>query len=328
MKKLKLFATVLSLAVVLSGCATTNETAKKSSDPRPSVILPFTGTDYTPLPAGTDGTAGKNASYVLFGDWPQTIKADSVTVDETKSVMMGDFTYYKGSDGAWYAKCIEKAFESGYKYSDGTDVAQESANSTKYFKVEPIKWRVLTNDYNGKKLLLAENILAAHRYAASSNNYKDSEIREWLNGTFLGAAFTSTAQNQIATTNVDNSADSTTDNENNLDKATSYACENTSDKIFLLSEQEVTNSDYGFTAYAAYGTGNSRIRMTTDWSKAGGAYQSAGYYGYYGGWWWLRSPSYLSSSSARGVYIFATADYSISVDSRGAGVVPALSIMN
>ena len=154
---------------------------------------------------------------------------------------MGANTYYKGSDGAWYAKCTEKTNESGYKYSDGTDVAQDSANSTKYFKVEPIKWRVLTNDYNGKKLLLAESILIncdyygyynVNRTIGNStvypNNYKESRVRAYLNGLsytkkesdsadqvtdstfagkgFLQTAFTSTAQNQIATTNVDNSA--------------------------------------------------------------------------------------------------------------------------
>ncbi len=284
----------------------------------------------TALRAGTDGTADTSGTYVHFGDWPQTIKADFVTVDESQSVTMGANTYYKGSDGAWYAKCIEKAFESGYKYSDGTDVAQESANSTKYFKVEPIKWRVLTNDYNGKKLLLAENILALHRYAASSNNYKDSEIREWLNGTFLGAAFTSTAQNQIATTNVDNSARSTTPtSDGNANwwsgRNNDYACDNTSDKIFLLSEQEVTNSDYGFdVAFNAFGAGNSRIRMPTDWSTASGAYQdtTTGY----GVFWWLRSPYYSDSDYACFVEDNGYAGCATSVDIDCAGVVPALSI--
>ena len=287
----------------------------------------------TALRAGTDGTAGTSGTYVYFGDWPQTIKADSVTVDESQSVTMGANTYYKGSDGAWYAKCTEKANESGYKYSDGTDVAQASANSTKYFKVEPIKWRVLTNDYNGKKLLLAENILAAHRYAGSSNNYKNSDIREWLNGTFLGAAFTSTAQSRIADTTVDNSARSTNPNANPTlwnRGYNDYACENTSDKIFLLSEQETTESDYGFAAYYVYKgdsngtTESTRIRMTTDWSKASGAYQdtTAGY----GGWWWLRSPDCNYSTYARGVYSSGHAYRYYSVYDYNAGVVPALSI--
>ncbi len=290
----------------------------------------------TALRAGTDGTAGTSGTYVHFGDWPQTVKASSVTVDESQSVTMGANTYYKGSDGAWYAKCTEKACDSGYKYSDGTDVARKSANSTKYFKVEPIKWRVLTNDYNGKKLLLAENILAAHRYAGSSNNYsnnyKNSDIREWLNGTFLGAAFTSTAQSRIADTTVDNSARSTNPNANPTLwnwGYNDYACENTSDKIFLLSEQETTKSDYGFAAYYVFKgdsigtTESTRIRMTTDFAKASGAYQSttAGC----GGWWWLRSPYSDDDCYARGVLYSGGALYSGVRDNDG-GVVPALSL--
>ena len=334
MKKLKLFAfgSALALALAFTGCKT--EVSNTGSADTPSTPT-FTGTAYTALPAGTNGTAGTSGTYVLFGDWPQTIKADSVTVDESQSVTMGANTYYKGSDGAWYAKCTEKAYGSGYKYSDGTDVAQSTANSTKYFKVEPIKWRVLTDSYNGKKLLLAENILAAHRYAESSNNYKNSEIREWLNGTFLGAAFTSTAQNQIATTNVDNSARSTnpaSDENANLWNSgnNDYACENTSDKIFLLSEQEVTKSDYGFAAYNVYKgdsngtTESTRIRMTTDWSKAGGAYQNttAGY----DGWWWLRSPYCIDCDSARAVFHHGRADDYRLVYGNYTGVVPALSL--
>ena len=291
------------------------------------VLLPptFTGTAYTSL----------SGAHVNFGDWPQTIKAADVTVDETKSVTVGAFTYYYGSDDAWYAKCAENAFETGYKYSDNTDVAQASSNSTKYFKVEPIKWRVLTDNYNGKKLLLAENILAAHRYAASSNNYKNSEIREWLNGTFLGAAFTASAQSQIATTTVDNSARSTNPDANATawnSGNNGYACENTSDKIFLLSEQEMTKDGYGFAAYYVYKddvygtTESTRIRMTTDYAKSSGAYQSstAGC----GGWWWLRSPYYDYSSHAREVDYDGSAGNIFNVNSSQAGVVPALCIEN
>ena len=288
--------------------------------------LPFTGTTYTVLDTGTTGTLGTNGTYAKFGDWPQTVRADSVTVDETKSVVVGAYTYYKGSDGAWYAKIKENAYQTGYKYSDGTDVAQNSANSYRYFKVEPIKWRVLTDNYSGKRLLLAESILVNHRYAASSNNYADSEIRAYLNGTFWNTAFTDSEKSMIDETDVDNSAASTTDAGGHLTQATSYACGTTKDKIFLLSEKEATTTGYGFTAYNVYGTGNSRIRMTTDFAKASGAYQSttAGY----GGWWWLRSPYYRGSSYARSVFDDGDASTLDYVYYTSGGVCPALSLRN
>ena len=59
---------------------------------------------------------------------------------------MGSMTYYLGSDSNYYAKCRENAYVTDYTdntYSNGDTVAKAGDNSTKYFKVEPIKWRVL-----------------------------------------------------------------------------------------------------------------------------------------------------------------------------------------
>nr|MCR4940171.1 DUF6273 domain-containing protein [Treponemataceae bacterium] len=100
---------------------------------------------------------------------------------------------------------------------------------------------------------------------------------------------------------------------------------NTSDKIFLLSEQEATRSSYGFGTYRSYGAGNERIRVTTDYAKANYAYQNTT--SGYGGYWWLRSPRYYSSYDARSVddYGYAGSDYDYVYDSFY-GLCPALSI--
>ena len=153
-----------------STASSSNSTnASTSAYAKASSSLEFKGTPYTVLPSGTDGSVGKSASYVLFGDWPQTIKANSVTVDESKYAVMGAYTYYKGSDGFWYAKAIVGPGDSSYKFSNGSskgEVRAASPSKTAYFKVEPIKWRILTTNYNGsgKKLLLAESALTAERY--------------------------------------------------------------------------------------------------------------------------------------------------------------------
>ena len=178
------------------------------------------------------------------------------------------------------------------------------------------------------------------------NNYEHSQIRAWLNGLsyeskeseeakqsskdeyknagFLQTAFTQSAQKLIELTTVDNTAASTTDAGSNLPPATDYACANTKDKIFLLSEQEATTLNSGFAAYDAYGKGSTRIRVTTDYAKATGAYQSSteGY----GGWWWLRSPHCILEDIARGISLHGLAlNNGIVLDTDG-GVVPALSI--
>ena len=307
----------------------------------------------TPVTEEVNGT-----TYVYFGVWPQSVlpATSTVTVDETVSVTMGANTYYLGSDGNYYAKCAEKAYGTGdeYKYHDGTQVGK-GETTTRYFKVEPIKWRVLTDNYSGKKLLLAENILTANvqyynyysrkntRTVGSDtniypNNYKYSQIRAYLNGLdcyfdtsrkettkgtyytgkgFLQTAFTQNAQGLIAETVVDNRKETTGYSTSTY--AADYACENTTDKIFLLSESEVINSDYGFAAYDSYGKGNARIRFPTDYAKANRAFASSN--DDYGGIWWLRSPFYGYSYSACKVSNIGDANNNFSVDSIDTGVV-------
>ena len=182
------------------------------------------------------------------------------------------------------------------------------------------------------------------------NNYEHSQIRAWLNGLsyeskeseeakqsskdeyknagFLQTAFTESAQKLIELTSVDNSAASTTDAGSNLLPATKYACANTMDKVFLLSEKEATTSDYGFDEYDRWvgddyvTTSSTRIRVTTDYAKATGAYQGDSY----GGRWWLRSPFYYIVSFARGIDDGGNASNYSRVSDTRKGVVPALSI--
>ena len=304
----------------------------------------LSNSDYTGTLAG--------GTYYAFGDFPQTISELDDNDYTSEPVYNG---YYLGSDGYFYAKCTENAYETGCNYSDNTTVAQIDANSTKYFKVEPIKWRVLNPNADGNKILLTESILTANvayydnvnrtigEKTIYPNNYEYSNIRAYLNGTanqfvteggtatesdvdwsgkgFLQTAFTSSAQNLIAKTTVDNSAESTSDSTGTLTEATAYICEDTSDKIFLLSEKEATTSDYGFTEYNVYGNGNSRIRVTTDYAKANYAYHQETTAGY-GGVWRLRSPCYSNSSPsifARYINFDGNANPSDLVGEKGGG---------
>ena len=317
----------------------------------------------TPIDVATGTTPTAESKYIYFGVFPRDVlpATSTVTVDERVFVEMGANTYYLGSDGNYYAKCAEKAYLTGtqYKYHDGTQAGRDGT-TTRYFKVEPIKWRVLTDNYSGKKLLLAEEILTAnvpyYDYNSSSNkrtvgsetkispnNYKYSQIRAYLNGLdyyydtsstettiktdytgkgFLQTAFTQDAQALIAETVVDNRKETTGYSESTY--AVKYACENTTDKIFLLSESEVINSDYGFESYNSHGKGNARIRVPTDYAKANYAYQYST--DGYGGYWWLRSPYWDDSYNARYIVYDGRADYEFRVHNTNYGVVPALSI--
>ena len=316
-----------SLAFGMAACS-------NSSGGDPQVVYVYGGASQNETAAsgaykktGTQTINGVDYDIVTFGLWPQTKKTESVTVNEGETKTAGEFTYYKGIDGYWYAKL-----------------------SDKYYKVEPIKWRVLTTDYNGtgKKLLLAENSLIAKPYdAGNKNNYQNSKIRKWLNsnsnyaaasdhggsGGFLKTAFTAAEQSAIAAASVDNSARSSNPDANATiwnSGANPYASATpTIDKVFLLSEQEATTSAYGFDVYNAYkgdGTHNesTRIRVPTDYAKASGASQSltAGM----GGGWFLRSPYYGHDQSARSVRCDGDASYLYLVPDIGVGVVPALCV--
>ena len=244
------------------------------------------------LPSTTSGSYGTNATYVLFGDFPQTHKAVEVVVDQSQKITMGGLEYFPGSDGNLYAKREERAYWR-YKYSDTTPVSAASgtdySGSTAWFKVEPIKWRVYDES---KKMLFAENSLVCtwfSSYDTNSNtrtvggntiygdNYEYSNLRSYLNGIstegntyanehyvdkgFYQSAFTSSAQNLIATTTVDNSV-----------QKDGRSCNNTQDKIFVLSFSELKREhDFDvrdFELDGTIGTVTGRLRKHTDYSLA------------------------------------------------------------
>ncbi|MCR5046852.1 MAG: DUF6273 domain-containing protein [Treponema sp.] len=328
MKRMTGFTALLACAalhIVLAACS-------NSSGGVPQMVsIPY-GTLVGTEPATGHGNGNGSVNYevVTFGLWPQTIKAADVTVDESETNPVGEFTYYKGSDGEWYAKLTDK-----------------------YFKVEPIKWRVLTTDYNGsgKKLLHAEKCLIAMRFGDEMSKYQNSTIRKWLNsntntyaysdynasGGFLKTAFTAAELAKIADTSVDNSARSTNpdaDANRYNNGINMYASDTpTTDKVFLLSCQELTKSAYGFedsasaNSYVYESVG--RIRQPTEYAKASGASVSWGGEGR--AFWWMRSLSYWRHASGcqaetvsdTGVVV-ATGEHLIAIG----GVVPALCLEN
>lgn len=183
-----------------------------------------------------------------------------------------------------------------------------------WFKYEPISWTIL-NENNGTALILCDMIIDSQQfdYEGGSNYYNDyaeSTVRKWLNETFYNTAFNDLQKEIILTTTVDNSVASTGDLRN------PYACEDTEDKVFLLSYKEITT----------YLTTNaSRMKKTTDYAQSQGAYTStsSSYLG--NGYWWLRSPSVHYSYDVCNVDHIGSVYYS-NVSTATDGVVPALQI--
>lgn len=267
------------------------------------------------------GCAGCNEEYeyVEYGTYAQSLKAEDVTVSSTPDAD----GYYIGSDGEKYVAVVANPFTSGYTFSTdkkavGGEVVKK--NYTYYFKVEPIKWRVVAkNDDN--MLLVCDTIIDTFTYCnctveelnelgQNANNYKESEIRSWLNSTFIENAFTAEELAGLHTVTVENGIAST---ENFATGVNQYVCEDTLDKVYLLSYTEVYNSEI-------IKLGN-RMRNVSDYARAIGCrMDDLG-----AGGWWLRSPSSVDHNKVNIVGADGVESFEF-VSTTGMGVVPVIQI--
>ena len=223
----------------------------------------------------------------------------------------------------------DSASEAYYRWKDST--------SWHYFRYEPIKWRVLSIA-GDQAFLQADLALDDQKY---NNNYtsvawESSSMRSWLNGygpetnesqidyrsdSFLQDAFSNAEQQTICKTEVENA--------DNLEYGTEGG-NNTTDKIFLLSEQEVYGTkagSYGFAeAYDTYD--ETRRRKSSTYAKAKGVRSDYGDGAGYDGncFWFLRTPG-IYTDRTMGVLIDGYVDCSGNrVDYNDDGVCPALNL--
>ena len=150
---------------------------------------------------------------------------------------------------------------------------------------ENIEWLVLAKE-NSRVLVISDKALDCQPYNSSYTEevtWENCSLRKWLNGTFLNKAFSTEEQAQIQNTTV--SADNNPQYSTNPGNATT-------DKVFLLSINEVEkyfNSD------------EARKCAPTAYAKAQGASTSDTFKTPSGAatcWWWLRSPGDDQSSAA------------------------------
>ena len=206
-----------------------------------------------------DGKSQEDGEYLLFGEYPQTLKNDSVTVTET----VDERGYYLGDDGAYYAKVVANPYSEEYTFAGGASI---SSGEVYYFKVEPIRWRILSVT-DGVAVILCDSIIENKAYDADKdNNYKNSDIRTWLNGTFYETAFAEIQRDIIV----------------------SAAVEGAEDKIYLLSSSDLNNTDFGFNASLSEYDSARRLQ-TTDFARANGAWMKTAAENYGNGSWWLCS---------------------------------------
>lgn len=290
---------------------------------------------------------------ITMGVYPQSEKSENVEIISQDTTRVNGWDCYAGSDGEKYVKLDIETTENG-----------ETTTETKYYKIEPLKWRVLTTDYNGtgKKLLFCEKLIDCCDFidyecpetrdidykTIYENNYQFSRVRAFLNGTpymteefdtgsfgyqiqikkdfsgkgFMQLAFNTEEKARIATTLVDNSTGVNS----------KYKCDDTRDKIFLLSKKEIQKTEYGFPTEEDELDYPARSREATDFARARGRIsKSITTYSL------LRTPSSKQNtvwqvSNVKFEYNDETYDERGKLDDgtilKGSGLVPALCLNN
>ncbi|MCR5113189.1 MAG: DUF6273 domain-containing protein [Acholeplasmatales bacterium] len=260
-------------------------------------------------------TYTKEDNKIYFGTYPQTKVTDNALIDKLNQLAgdlptsdnkynWTDYNYYISSNvtSFMYYQDIDYNNDGAYDYRgvyftqyrpyDVEKMASSYGNPSTYtyqneneyvinevywFSFDPIEWNILKED-NGKALIIANLILDSQDYYPSSspssfnhnggngfaNNYELSNIRKFLNDNFYNIAFNDLQKEIIELTEVDNSS----------------VCNNTNDKLFLLSLQEKSIYCDPYELSIAKGT---------DYSKCQGLYVSNATSSMDNGNWWLRT---------------------------------------
>lgn len=156
-------------------------------------------------------------------------------------------------------------------------------NNAYWFKFEPLKWRILDKDAG---LVMSEMLIDSQPYNNTiyyttnaaywndadckiyASNYAASSIRAWLNDDFYNTSFSEDEKTAISKKKINNSGYKTLLGETGYEEFDSIETE---DNIFLLSYDEMINTEYGFNADAE-NKDSARQAVLTDYAKCQGAW--------------------------------------------------------
>ncbi|MDD6061419.1 MAG: DUF6273 domain-containing protein, partial [Oscillospiraceae bacterium] len=234
----------------------------------------------TPAQTSTETVNEYDNETVQFGSYPQSKVTDEKLIKKLNSLDLDwkSYDYYSSDEGGNYVQGDFMRFADvtmdGERYravtmdsQRGSEEHEYLCDTTYWFRYEPLTWRVLDAETG---LLLCDKIIDCQTFSDVSydedvsapdeeianfvfyndaqhthyaNDYTVSDIRAWLNSTFLTTAFTSQERHDIATTDLDNTAYPKKDGEGD---PYDFDCSATEDKIYLLSYKDMLNTQYGF----------------------------------------------------------------------------------
>ena len=244
----------------------------------------------------------RDGDYVYFGEFPQKIKADSVSITDIPALN----GVYIGSDGERYLKVKAAPYlGTGYSFTNGEGIVP---GREYYFKIEPIKWRIIFEE-GDTVLLHCDTIIANMAFdAGGSNNYFESDLCEWLNGEFLNTAF-SEVEKEIIIERISDGGDNV------------YT-----ELVYTLPEPEA--KEYMYDEVNA--SSMAMQRCTSDYSRATGVYYTnwTDYHRRYGYSEWWSASAVNSSGEPKAFTIGLQGGYldQVAVTETKVGVAPFVKI--
>ena len=246
-----------------------------------------------PMAFAQEGYTYKVGDIIKFGSYPQSEIDDKALIAELDA-LAPEWEYWRSYNSSNSTRYTDVSY-GGYKYRGE---AYNEWSIITWYLFENIEWQVLNPE---KGLVVSRNILGYRAFNSSiyyngeitgskiftyfnssgayANDYVTSYPRQWLNDYFYEEAFTNFEKNKIATTTLSNKG------YYNI-KGTEFYCQldsaDTNDKIFLLSYEEVQNSDFRL-AGSNMDEKAARFAGSTDYSK---------YVNNTG--WFLRSPGNIT----------------------------------
>lgn len=319
--------------------------------------------------ASAENDVYKAGDTVQFGSYPQSKVTDSTIISALESMAPSwdnwtSYGYYSGDgeigsmvEGDWMrytdviyngvkyrgVKFTQYRGDRTYRKSTSHQIRNGYNTDTNYwFKYEPLKWRILDTDTG---LVLCETIIDAQPYSNTvyndsqytnfndalftnyASDYATSSVRNWLNEDFYNTAFTVSEKGAINITTLNNDCyDTITGPGSWLQQ---YDSIETNDKIFILSLNEATNSDYGFLSRDNGDYDPAREAQGSDYAKCQGLGVQDSYYtpDYNGNSQWLLRSAYTDYWVC-GVNEFGCYGNAFEVYNTYTGIRPALCFVN
>ena len=299
--------------------------------------------------------------YVYFGSYPQIEITDESTIDAIETAIeeggsQADSSEETSSESG--EKTENTSVEStstessntentstgisvwvdGIKYSriqegDAANTNNFGTQQTyRYFKWQRIKWKVLKND-DDTLFLIADQALDCKAYHETKQDitWESSTLRSWLNGShseetqesadsgadnFYDIAFSKEEQAAIVQTEISNP---------NNSRYSTAGGNATTDYIYLLSIEDVSNGEYGFSNDSAAALASCQTKAS-DFAYRKGVTRSISTGKEGNCSWWLRSPGMYGYDAGYVNYSGYVNPVGLLVTYNDIGICPALGI--